>query len=107
MSANKRNYFGKVAYFSDLKKVILKYTERVLIAEEINDIINIIQSNIITDENRKQEHVHNIYVNINKSKNDIKNGACPKCGRRLVSRRSKYGNFTGCSNYPGCRFILK
>ena len=31
---------------------------------------------------------------------------CPKCGGRLVVRRSKYGEFLGCSNYPRCRYIL-
>ena len=30
---------------------------------------------------------------------------CPKCGGYLVVRRSKYGKFLGCSNYPRCRYI--
>lgn len=29
---------------------------------------------------------------------------CPKCGKPLVKRDSHYGKFTGCSNYPTCRF---
>ena len=32
---------------------------------------------------------------------------CPKCGGRLVSRKSKYGPFLGCSNYPNCRYTKK
>ncbi len=31
---------------------------------------------------------------------------CPKCGRDLVKRRSKYGFFLGCSSYPECRFAF-
>lgn len=29
---------------------------------------------------------------------------CPECGGELVKRKSKYGNFAGCSNYPKCDF---
>lgn len=30
---------------------------------------------------------------------------CPKCGNPLVVRRSRYGEFVGCSNYPECKYI--
>jgi len=34
--------------------------------------------------------------------------ACPKCGEgKIVLRRSVYGTFLGCSNYPKCRYIEK
>jgi len=31
---------------------------------------------------------------------------CPKCGKPLVRRRGKYGEFLGCSGYPKCRTIV-
>ena len=31
--------------------------------------------------------------------------SCPKCGNPLVIKRSKYGEFAACSNYPECKFI--
>lgn len=31
---------------------------------------------------------------------------CPKCGKRLVQRKGKYGNFYGCSGYPECKFTV-
>ena len=31
---------------------------------------------------------------------------CPNCGGELVIRKSKYGEFKACSNYPKCKFIL-
>ena len=36
----------------------------------------------------------------------IKNGdACPLCKiGKIVTRKGKYGNFYGCSNYPNCKF---
>jgi len=30
---------------------------------------------------------------------------CPNCGNPLVIKRSKYGEFIACSNYPECKFI--
>lgn len=32
------------------------------------------------------------------------NGVCPNCGCALVLRKSKFGSFWGCSNFPHCRF---
>jgi len=33
--------------------------------------------------------------------------ACPVCGKNLSLRRSMYGQFLGCSDYPTCRYIEK
>ena len=30
-------------------------------------------------------------------------GNCPKCGRKLVERKGKFGPFLGCTGYPDCR----
>ena len=36
------------------------------------------------------------------------NEKCPECGHYLVERRGKWGRtFTGCSNYPNCKYIKK
>ncbi len=32
---------------------------------------------------------------------------CPKCGKELLVRRSIYGQFIGCSNYPKCKYTEK
>ena len=31
-------------------------------------------------------------------------GICPRCGKKLVQRNGKNGQFIGCSGYPNCRF---
>ena len=31
--------------------------------------------------------------------------SCPNCGSDLVIRKSKYGTFIACSNYPECKYI--
>jgi len=30
---------------------------------------------------------------------------CPKCGRNLVLRHGRYGEFISCSGYPECKYI--
>lgn len=30
---------------------------------------------------------------------------CPKCGNPLVIKKSRYGEFVACSNYPECKYI--
>lgn len=32
---------------------------------------------------------------------------CPKCGNELLVRKSIYGQFIGCSNYPKCKYTEK
>ncbi len=32
---------------------------------------------------------------------------CPECGGDLIYKRSKFGQFIGCSNYPNCNYIEK
>ena len=39
---------------------------------------------------------------------DIPTGEkCPKCGAPLVYKKSKFGNFIGCSNFPSCSYREK
>ena len=32
---------------------------------------------------------------------------CDKCGSDMVTKTGRYGEFTGCSNFPNCKNILK
>ncbi|MDO4369145.1 MAG: type I DNA topoisomerase [bacterium] len=32
---------------------------------------------------------------------------CPECGKPLVIRKGKYGEFVACSNYPECKYVKK
>ena len=32
---------------------------------------------------------------------------CPQCGKELIIRKSRYGEFTACSGYPKCKYIKK
>ena len=37
----------------------------------------------------------------------ISGGICPNCNVNLVLRKSRYGEFWGCPNYPNCKFTKK
>lgn len=32
---------------------------------------------------------------------------CPQCGKNLVIKHGRFGEFTACSNYPECKFVKK
>ena len=32
---------------------------------------------------------------------------CPDCGKSLVIKQGRYGEFTACSNYPECKYVKK
>lgn len=67
---------------------------------KINNLI-LEAKNVSTTSNR--QHVKNI----KEMKQDIENDICPRCGGKLVLKKSKYGNFYGCENYPKCTFTKK
>ena len=48
----------------------------------------------------KREHIQNIHIN----QQSISNNICPRCGKTLVLRKGKNGNFMGCKGYPQCKF---
>lgn len=50
------------------------------------------------------EHAQN---NMEKIPPKILDEECPNCGKSLVLRRGRYGEFIGCSGYPDCKYIKK
>ena len=45
-------------------------------------------------------HVEGIHKKKAEVANQIGANSCPKCGGELITRKGKYGYFTGCNNYP-------
>lgn len=50
-----------------------------------------------------KEHVANIKSTIE----EINNNICPRCGKQLILRKGKNGEFYGCSGYPNCKFTKR
>ena len=49
--------------------------------------------------------VKEAFTNMEKKPAEETGEMCPNCGNPLVIKKSKYGTFTACSNYPECKYI--
>ncbi|MBO4246118.1 MAG: type I DNA topoisomerase [Bacilli bacterium] len=49
--------------------------------------------------------VDTAYQEMEKKEPEKTGEVCPECGSDLVIRKSKYGEFIACSNYPTCKYI--
>ena len=82
----------------ELKKLI-RSVVTVLSPTEMENLYNkLIAANDDTITNR--EHIRNI----KNTKEGISNNICPRCGKKLVLRNGKNGDFMGCEGYPNCKF---
>lgn len=57
---------------------------------------------------RKGKRPQELCINLNcssKQNGEKTSKKCPKCSSKLVLRKSIYGQFYGCSNYPKCKYI--
>ena len=95
-----------VIYWNQILPVIYQFGNRVLTERQIEMLANLLLAfNRDSKENRK-EHVKSVRANIQKRRETINSGKCPRCGGNLVRRYGKFGSFYGCSNYPKCRYTL-
>lgn len=69
--------------------------------EQIQSIYVKLQKSYIQDENISAKHIQEVQEMLIGVESNL---VCPRCGGRLVLRRSAYGEFYGCSNYPKCTF---
>ena len=68
----------------------------ILTNEQVDSIYNHLLQYCNKGDEVKQEHIEQVKENQN---------LCPRCGSKLVLRKSKTGNeFYGCSTFPKCRF---
>ena len=95
-----------VVYIGQIKELILTYKVVMFREDELELLARKIKTADITNKETKKQHVDQIRTNVRHDKIKISQGICPKCGGRLVERKGKYGFFTGCNNYPKCRFTL-
>lgn len=49
-----------------------------------------------------EQHIRNI----NKKREMVKQGICPRCGGKLVLREGQNGRFYGCERFPDCKFSM-
>lgn len=94
-----------VMYDSNVVSYIRDYNNKLISEDYVKRIYyDLLMSNIDSKDTRK-EHVHSIRKNLRERENNINNNICPRCGKALVKRQGKHGEFIGCSGFPKCRFI--
>ena len=91
----------KVVSINSLIKKIREYNVEIL--PEYKDIYKTLEFLNVTSKDARESHVNNKKEQI-KEKEQNTQHKCPKCGGNLITRKGKYGEFIGCSNYPKCKF---
>ena len=99
----------KVIKSRDLRSVIKNEAGENIISPSVRkNIQQLLSSTYIKDKKekkiQKKEHVNTIKKDLKKQNTKVTANICPRCGGKLVTRKGKYGEFKGCSNYPKCRF---
>ncbi len=93
-------------FFSNLINV--KYT-----AKMETDLDEIADGKIIWNELLKEFYkefepmVEEAFDKMEKKEPEKTGEKCPECGKDLVVRKGKFGEFVSCSGYPECRYIKK
>lgn len=96
-----------VIYWNQILPVIYQFENRVLTERQVEMLANLLTASNLDSKETRKEHIKTVRSNIQKRKETINSGKCPRCGGTLVRRQGKYGSFYGCSNYPKCRYTLK
>jgi predicted RNA-binding Zn-ribbon protein involved in translation (DUF1610 family) len=71
---------------------------------DIDKIFNTLKDASIKDRQTKKDHVSRIKWNVKIRKMKERVLICPQCGRQLVKRTGRYGEFYGCNNFPECKY---
>ena len=93
-------------FFSNLINV--KYTAKM--EEDLDNIASgeVIWNKLLEDFYKEFEPmVKDAFDNMEKKQPEKTGEICPECGKELVKRNGRYGEFIACSNYPECKYIKK
>ena len=91
-------------YFKDIINV--DYTKEM--EDDLDKIAdgNLVWTNLLDRfYNEFEPKVKDAFSNMEKKVPEETGEICPNCGNPLVIKRSKYGEFIACSNYPECKYI--
>ena len=95
----------KVIKSRELRSVIKKEPgENRIFPYDRKNIHQLLLSTYIKDKKKKRIQKKEHVATIKKQHTNVSANNCPRCGGSLVTRKGKYGEFKGCSNYPKCRF---
>jgi hypothetical protein len=98
-----------VIYNDQILSTIQSHSTPVIASEDLNQAFKRLNEYKASKPKRatNREHVKTVKRDLQEKADRIHNKICPKCNGELVVRHGEFGRFTGCSNYPKCRFIVK
>lgn len=88
---------------SEIKKI----KDECLTVDQMEEIYDKIKRLNINSVGQRMKHIQNTKVNIKRREFAISENNCPECGAKLTKRKSEYGEYLGCSNYPKCNYTHK
>jgi len=94
----------EVTHFSNLLPVIGTYRQTYLDLDAVLKIDDQLLAANIEGRAARKQHVAVIKQKLAARQQQIAAGHCPNCGKQLVKRSGKYGEFLGCTGFPSCRF---
>ncbi|NME06353.1 NERD domain-containing protein [Psychrobacillus sp. BL-248-WT-3] len=97
----------RVLYISDLFKTIKSYEQKVILPYRVRQIAKLLINENIQGKETRKIHVQEIKTKLVANQINLNTEICPRCSGHLITRKGKYGDFKGCSNFPKCRYVLK
>ncbi len=101
---------GNTQYIESENVYSLKGLKR-LISQEGKNVLSIAQMqtayNELSGANDQSISLREHVENIENMRQNIQDGICPRCGKKMVVRHGKSGDFMGCTGYPECKFTKK
>lgn len=102
----KVNAVTNVTYINKVNKIIKSYKTKEYTTEEVERIYKKIEGLNVNSFKERKIHVKNVKRKVKNAEKKLRKNRCPRCGRKLKNKRSKYGRFKVCKNYPKCTFKL-
>ncbi|MEC7784447.1 MAG: NERD domain-containing protein [Bacteroidota bacterium] len=75
--------------------------------DEMQAIASRLEQKNCKERKTTKEHINKIKAQEKRRADFKKKKICPRCEKKLVLRKGKYGKFYGCQNFPTCRYTLK
>lgn len=98
--------YSEVTYSSMLREVIKEYADVILTQAEKQAIFKQLNALNMKANYSRHKHIKAIRQKLKAHEDAISQNRCPRCGNDLTLRTGKFGDFTGCSNFPACRFTI-
>ena len=100
------NAVTDVTYINKVSKIIKSYKTKEYTIEEVERIFKKLEELNVNSFKERKAHVKNVKRTVKNAEKKLKKNRCPRCGGKLKKKKSKYGKFKGCKNYPNCTFKL-